>query len=68
MGFTHCTNNKGTHDKIAGSQLQEMEVGRRRWKDVLSQIDPSTLEEPGVEGIWSIKQIVAHILGSCLPH
>jgi Protein of unknown function (DUF1706) len=43
--------------------LQEMEVGRRIWEDVLTQIDAFTLEEPGVEGSWSIKQIVAHILG-----
>ena len=43
--------------------LQEMQAGRRLWDDALTQIDPSTLEEPGIEGIWSVKQIIAHILG-----
>ena len=43
--------------------LEQMEAGRMQWDNVLAQISTSALEDPGVEGIWSIKQIVAHILG-----
>jgi uncharacterized damage-inducible protein DinB len=43
--------------------LEQMEAGRSKWNDVLAQIDSSALEEPGIEGVWSIKQIIAHILG-----
>jgi hypothetical protein len=43
--------------------LRAMEAGRREWETVLSQIDEQSLSEPGVEGIWSVKQIVAHVAG-----
>jgi hypothetical protein len=43
--------------------LRAMESGRAEWDTLLSQIDAQALEEPGVEGVWSIKQIVAHIAG-----
>jgi len=51
--------------------IEQMEAGRWKWDNLLAQIDTSVLEEPNVEGVWSIKQIVAHILGyeewaSCL--
>lgn len=40
-----------------------MRAGRHTWDTVLSQIDEQSLLEPGVEGIWSVKQIVAHVAG-----
>jgi Protein of unknown function (DUF1706) len=43
--------------------LSAMETARREWDTVLAHIDESALVEPGVEGIWSVKQIVAHIAG-----
>ncbi len=43
--------------------LRAMETGRSEWETLLSQIDEHTLLEPGVEGVWSVKQIVAHIAG-----
>src|SRR5437763_1803544 len=43
--------------------LSAMEAGRREWEALLSGIDEAALEERGVEGIWSVKQIVAHIAG-----
>ena len=43
--------------------IEQMEAGRQQWDNMLAQIDPSALEESNVEGVWSIKQIVAHILG-----
>jgi len=43
--------------------LQVTEAARREWDTVLSKIDEQALTEPGVEGIWSVKQIVAHVAG-----
>ena len=40
-----------------------MEIGRREWDTILSQIDGQHLSEPGVEGFWSVKQIIAHVAG-----
>src|SRR4051812_26537970 len=43
--------------------LLAMETGRSEWETLLSQIDEHALLAPGVEGVWSVKQIVAHIAG-----
>ena len=43
--------------------LSALESGRREWDTLLGQIHADALETPGVEGIWSVKQIVAHIAG-----
>ena len=43
--------------------LQEMEEGRQEWETLLRQIAQQRLEVPGVEGSFSIKDIVAHIAG-----
>jgi uncharacterized damage-inducible protein DinB len=43
--------------------LSAMETGRAEWDTMLSHIDAHALEEPCVEGVWSVKQIVAHIAG-----
>jgi hypothetical protein len=49
--------------KTKSELLHAIEVGRREWDTVLSQIDEQYLSEQGVEGIWSVKQIVAHVAG-----
>ena len=49
--------------KTKAELLVAMEAGRREWNAILSQIDEQRLSEPGVEGIWSVKQIVAHVSG-----
>src|SRR5437868_2837701 len=43
--------------------LQSMEIVRSEWETLLSQIDEQALVQPGVEGGWSVKDIVAHITG-----
>ena len=35
---------------------------RSQWDDLIAQIDEQWMLEPGVEGIWSVKDIIAHIL------
>ena len=43
--------------------IQVTEAARGEWDSVLSEIDEQALTEPGVEGTWSVKQIVAHVAG-----
>jgi len=43
--------------------LRAMETARYEWDSLLADIDEDALNEPGVEGVWSVKQIVAHIAG-----
>jgi hypothetical protein len=35
----------------------------RQWEVFLDQIGPARMEQPGVTGHWSIKDIVAHMVG-----
>ncbi len=34
---------------------------RRRWQALLDAVGPARLDVPGVDGSWSVKQIVAHL-------
>lgn len=43
--------------------LQSMEDGRREWEALLTQIGEQSMLEPGVEGVWSVKDIIVHIAG-----
>ncbi len=35
----------------------------QEWEALLDQIDPARMEQPGVNGDWSMKDIVAHLTG-----
>lgn len=37
--------------------------GQRRWEALLDQIGPARMEQPGVNGDWSMRDIVAHLTG-----
>jgi hypothetical protein len=52
--------------KTKSELLRAMETWRREWDTVLSQINEQSLSEPAVEGIWSVKQIVAPSYGICM--
>lgn len=41
--------------------LQAMTEGRAEWETLISQISDEDLKKPGVEGTWSIKDVLAHI-------
>jgi len=41
--------------------IQEMIAGRSAWDELLAQIPEPAMREPGVEGTWSVKDILAHI-------
>jgi hypothetical protein len=35
----------------------------RQWEALLEQIGPERMEQPGVNGQWSLKDLVAHLKG-----
>ena len=41
--------------------LETMRAARSNWEALLAQIDEARFTEPGVEGVWSLKDIIAHI-------
>jgi hypothetical protein len=41
--------------------IEAMNTGRAEWEALLNQIPDSALREPGVDGIWSVRDILAHI-------
>lgn len=38
-----------------------MAAGRKEWEETLALLDEKALKEPNVEGIWSVKEVIAHI-------
>lgn len=46
-----------TGERLAGF----LRVERSRWTDLLALVGPERMEVAGVEGAWSIKQIVGHL-------
>jgi hypothetical protein len=43
--------------------LRELQEEYRQWQSLLDQIGPERMEQPGVAGAWSVKDIVAHLTG-----
>lgn len=41
--------------------LEKMAAGRKDWEEVLAQVSDQDMKKPGVEGIWSIKDVLGHI-------
>lgn len=41
--------------------LDWLQAEQRQWEAFLDQIDPERMDQPGVAGHWSIKDIVAHL-------
>jgi uncharacterized protein (TIGR03083 family) len=51
-----------TEEVITKAKLiQKIEVSRMWLEEVLGQVDPSQMTQPGVVGDWSVKDIVAHL-------
>ena len=47
--------------KTKAELLEAMAAGREEWEEVLGQISDADLRIPGVEGSWSVKEVIAHI-------
>lgn len=41
--------------------LESMRRGRHDWEALIASIPEERLEEPGVEGAWSVKDLMAHL-------
>ena len=41
--------------------VQQMNSEQEAWEGLLGQIGEDRMEEPGVAGSWSIKDVVAHL-------
>jgi hypothetical protein len=52
-----ATDQPMTGPRLAGI----LQTERTRWNALLAQIGPERMELPGVEGAWSVKQLVAHL-------
>ena len=42
--------------------IHRVKTERSRWNDILAQIDDDLMLKPGVEGDWSAKDILAHVV------
>ena len=43
--------------------LDRLQEKYRQWETFLEEIDPARMEQPGVNGDWSMRDIVAHLTG-----
>jgi len=43
--------------------LHWLQEEQRKWQAFLAEIDPAQMERPGVNGDWSMKDLVAHLTG-----
>ena len=48
---------------IKSELLNGLQEEYRQWETLLDQIGPARMDQPGVSGHWSIKDIVAHLTG-----
>ena len=42
--------------------ISRVRTERSRWNDIMAQIDDDLMLKPGVEGDWSAKDILAHVM------
>ena len=42
--------------------ITRVKTERIRWSDIVAQVDDGMMLEPGVEGHWSVKDILAHVV------
>jgi hypothetical protein len=50
------------HQPMTGPKLAGiLQTERTRWNALLAQVSLDRLDVPGVEGAWSVKQLVAHL-------
>lgn len=47
--------------KSKAELLEELTTGRQAWETTLARVQPDDLKAPGVEGTWSVRDLVAHI-------
>ncbi|MFI5275949.1 MAG: hypothetical protein ACHQ1E_01655, partial [Ktedonobacterales bacterium] len=49
-------------DPMTGARLASiLRTERAQWQALLARVGPDRMEQPGVEGEWSMKELVAHL-------
>ncbi len=43
--------------------LNRLQEEHQQWETLLDEIGPTRMDQPGVNGLWSVKDIVAHLAG-----
>lgn len=43
--------------------IHELHKEYQNWQALLAQIDPARMDEPGMAGDWSVKDMIAHLTG-----
>jgi hypothetical protein len=47
--------------KSKAALLAELQTERARWEAILAEVGPARMTTPGVEGDWSVKDVIAHV-------
>ncbi|MCK4820534.1 maleylpyruvate isomerase N-terminal domain-containing protein, partial [bacterium] len=45
----------------ASQFLERIQGAWQAWNALVGKIDPAQMTQPGVAGLWSVKDIIAHI-------
>jgi len=49
------------HSASSSAVLEKIEAEKAQWEELLSEVDGHRVDEPGVVGDWTFKDVVAHI-------
>ena len=41
--------------------LETLQTVRAQWEELLAEIGKEHMQEPGAEGVWSVKDLIAHV-------
>src|SRR5690348_3946516 len=60
--LSHLAREQARQGPMTGVRLVGiLQTERARWNALLAQVSPDRMEESGVEGAWSVKELVAHL-------
>ncbi len=51
-----------TNAKLKHQLVEIIEEERTDWEALLADVDPDRIDEPGVNGNWSFRDVTAHLL------
>ena len=51
-----------TNSKLKHQLVEIIDEERTEWEALLADVDPDRMEEPGVTGNWSFRDVTAHLL------
>jgi hypothetical protein len=61
LSRTEATKTGAAEPTTSARLLSIMQAERAEWEHLLTQVGEARMTEPGVEGQWSVKDIVAHL-------